>query len=150
MSEFARRRIAALLLATALLLGALAVLDVGPFDDGPPGAEDQVAAKVQDLYRSASAGEFGRFCALLTPRARTSVRQNAAALTGQDEIECEPALEATLGNLLEGTRVGIEESSVSGPRARVVVALRSPGEQSEPRTVYLEEIDGEWLVSDPG
>lgn len=150
MSPFARRRIAALLLLAALFLAVLALIGEGPFDDTPPPSEAHVAAKVEDLYGAAASGEFGRFCALLTDRARSTLQRNAARLTGDEDLGCARALNLTLGDVLEGATVEVEEASVSGPRARVVARFRAPGEEPELRTVYLEDIDGEWLVTDPG
>jgi len=149
MSDVARRRIAALLLAAGVVLGVLALAGEGPFEDPGPTEEDRVAAAVEDLYGAAAAGEYEPFCALLTDRARRTLRANAARLTG-DDVACARALELTLGEALEGSTVAVEDVSISGQRARVAARFTAPESRPEPRTVYLEQIDGQWLVTDPG
>ncbi|HSI80326.1 MAG TPA: hypothetical protein VK919_06700 [Solirubrobacterales bacterium] len=149
MSEIAHRRIAALVLLAAIVVGVLAVAGGGPFEDDPPTESDRVAATVERLYGSAAAGDFETFCSLLTDRARATLRRNAAEITG-DEVGCARALELTIGAGLDDSSVTVEDASVSGPRARVTARFRAPEARPELRTVYLEEIDGQWLVTDPG
>lgn len=149
-TDIARRRIAALLLIAALIVGALALADLGPFDDPSGRAEDDVEATVDGLFSAAAAGDFKSFCALLTPRARETLRENAARLGGGETPPCARTLELTLGESLEGSRVSVEDVSVSGPHARVTARFRPPEGEAELRTVYLDELEGEWLISDPG
>jgi hypothetical protein len=150
MSDLTRRRIAALLLVTGVLVAVLAIADLGPFRD-PPTTEDHVAAAVGELFDAAAESDFESFCALLTPDARATLRRNAARLAGEDAARgCARTLEATVGGGLEGSRHSIREVSVSGPRARVEARFRPPEAQPELRTLYLSEVDGEWLVDDPG
>lgn len=150
MSDLARRRIAALVLVAGIVVVGLAIADLGPFAD-PPTAEDRVASTVEDFFGAASEGDFRTFCGLLTPHARARLRRNAARLAaGDGERGCARTLALTLGETLQGSRYAVHEVSVSGPRARVEARFRSPEAQPELRTVYLNEIDGEWLVDDPG
>jgi hypothetical protein len=150
MSDLARRRIATLLLVAGIVVAALAIADLGPFRD-PPTTEDHVAATVEEFFGAAAEGDFRAFCALLTPDARETLRRNAARLGGVDANRgCARTLGAVVGEALEGSRYAVREVSVSGPRARVEARFRPPDAQPELRTVYLNEIDGEWLVDDPG
>jgi hypothetical protein len=150
MSDTARRRIAFLLLAAGAVVAALAIADLGPFRE-PPTAEDHAAAAVEDFFGAAAEGDFRTFCALLTPDARATLRRNIARLAGDDEDRaCRRTLELAVGDALTGSRYAIREVSVSGPRARVEARFRAPEGDPELRTVYLNEIDGEWLVDDPG
>jgi hypothetical protein len=150
MSDLARRRTAALLLVAGILVAVLAIADLGPFRDRPT-TEDHVAAAVDEFFGAAAEGDFKVFCGLLTADARATLRRNAARLTGEDaDRGCAQTLGATVGEALEGSRHSIREVSVSGPRARVEARFRPPEAQPELRTVYLNQIDGEWLVDDPG
>ena len=151
LSEATRRRIAALLLVAALVVGVLAILDVGPFSD-PPTPEEEVRATVERLYAAASAGDFETYCGLLTERARELVRVNAARLTrGKDLGGCEEILER-FGSSLLGGELRIRQVSVSGNRARVEANLRLPETKgAEARTIQLElDEQGDWRGSEPG
>ncbi|HEY8466404.1 MAG TPA: hypothetical protein VIL04_06355 [Solirubrobacterales bacterium] len=151
LSEVTRRRIAAVLLVAGVVVGALAILDVGPFSD-PPTPEEEVRATVERLYDAASAGDFETYCGLLTERARELVRVNAARLAqGRDLGGCQQILER-LGSSLLGGELRIREVSVSGNRARVEANLRLPEVKgAEARTILLElDEQGEWRVSEPG
>lgn len=150
MSDVARRRIAALVLVAAIVVAGLAIADLGPFAD-PVTTEERVAATVEDFFGAAADGDFKAFCGLLTPHARDTLRRNAARLgDGDEELGCARTLGLTVGEALAGSRYDVHEVSVSGPRARVEARFRPPGGQAELRTVYLNEIDGEWRVDDPG
>jgi len=150
MSDVARRRIAALLLIAVVVVGVLALIDAGPFDDPPATAEDRVAATVERLYAAAGEGDFRTFCDLLTDRAKANLRENAANLAGGEAPPCARTLELTIGEGFEGSRAKVREVNVSGPHARVTANVRGPDADPELRTIYLDEIEGEWYVSDPG
>ena len=150
MSEIARRRIAAVLLLALVVAAVLALTDAGPFDEPAETEEDRVETAVERLYDTAAQGDYRAFCDLLTERARESLRENAARLTGGDPPPCARTLELTVGEGLEGTRTQVREVSVSGPHARVTANVRGPDADPELRTIYLDEIEGEWYVSDPG
>lgn len=151
MSPIARRRIAALLLLAGIVAAVLALTDQGPFEAPPATTEDRVEARVERLFAAAAAGDFATFCGLLTDRARETLRRRAARLGGGGEPPpCARTLALTLGDALEGSTLGVREVSVSGPHARVTARLHPSGEEPELRTIYLDEIDDEWLVSDPG
>jgi hypothetical protein len=150
MSDRARRRTAALLLAAGVAVAALAIADLGPFRD-PPTVEDHAAAAVEEFFGAAAEADFRTFCALLTPDARARLRRNIARLSDEGEQRgCPRALEGTVGDALRGSRYTVREVSVSGPRARVEARFRPPDAEPELRTIYLNEIDGKWLVDDPG
>ena len=148
MSDVARRRIAALLLVAGVVVGALAIADVGPFED-PPTVEERVQAVVEDFFTAAADGEAKGFCRMLTSDARRDLEVNTAQ---QLRLEAAPRCVEVLKLLrtvFEGSSARINEVSVSGPQARVEVQLKLKGAGAEPRTVLLVEEDGEWLVSDP-
>jgi hypothetical protein len=148
MSEIARRRIAALLLAVGVAVAALAIADVGPFDD-PPTPEEEVSGTVSDFYGAAADGDFVAFCGLLTEQARAQLRSNASQLLGK-ERSCSDALDSGLGEVLQGATLEITDVSISGPQARVEARFKPPEEPVQLRTVLLHETEGDWLVSDPG
>ena len=149
MSEIARRRVAALLLVLTIGVGALAIGDVGPFED-PPTVEEVVADATLDFFAAASEGDAARFCELLTEEARTSLRQQVASLLGEnDPPGCEAGFEI-VRSTLEGSELTIRYVSVSGNQARVEGRFRADGEGARPRTIELVEEDGIWRVSDPG
>jgi hypothetical protein len=148
MSEIRRRRIAALLLIFGAAVAALAIADVGPFDDPPP-PEQEVSDAVSEFYGAAADGDFVTFCGLLTEQARAQLRANASQLLGTEQ-SCADALDSGLGEVLKGATLEVTEVSISGPSARVEARLKPPDEEVQLRTVLLRETEGEWEVSDPG
>jgi len=150
MSEIARRRIAAVLLLALIVAAVIALTEAGPFDEPEEAEEDRVETAVEQLYDAAASGDYRAFCDLLTDRAREGLRENAARLTGGEPPPCARTLELTIGDGLQGTRARVRDVSVSGPHARVTANVRGAEDGPELRTIYLDEIDGEWLVSDPG
>ncbi len=150
LTDIARRRLAALLLIAGLMIGGLAIADVGPFSD-PPTPEEAVKETVTEFYDAASNGDFERYCDLLTQTARDGVRANAARLVEEaGGLNCPAILEIAKEALTE-TEARIREVSVSGNRARVEVSLQLADEAVQPRTVILElDPAGSWKVSDPG
>jgi hypothetical protein len=148
MSEIARRRIAALLLVLGIAIAALAIADLGPFDD-PPTPEEEVSGVVEEFYGAAAEGDFVTFCGLLTEQARGQLRANAAQLTGKEQ-PCSEALDSGLGDVLKGATLDVTQVSISGPSARVEARFKPPDQEVQLRTVLLRETDGEWEISDPG
>ncbi len=149
MSDVARRRIAALLLAVVAGVAALAITDTGPFDD-PPTREQEVQTTVERFFAAAAAGDSQVFCDLLTTDARQALRVNTAQ---QLEIDVLPKCEQILDRLsaaFAGSTVQVKYVSVSGNRARVETRYRSQERGAEPRTVLLLEEDGVWHISDAG
>jgi len=148
-SEYTRRRIAALLLLAGIVVGVLALLDVGPFED-PPTEEERVQDVVEDLFASAASGDAKGFCELLTRDARRALTvRTAQQLRLNEAPKCVHAL-TLLSGVFRGARVKVNLVSVSGPQARAEVDLKLKGAEPEPRTVMLVQTEGEWLVSDPG
>ena len=148
MSEYARRRIAAVLLVVGVVVAALAIADLGPFED-PATPEEEVSGVVKDFYGAAADGDFKGFCGLLTEQARAQLGANAAQLLGEEQ-PCVKALESGLGEVLRGATIEVREVSISGPQARAEARLKPPDREAQLRTVLLRETEGEWLVSDPG
>lgn len=149
MSDVARRRLAAILLVTGIVVAALAIADLGPFED-PPTIEDEARAAAEDLFAAAGAGNGRRFCELLTDEARDSLRSQVASLLRSNEPPpCGRAFEA-VGPSFEGAELTVRYVSVSGDEARVEARLRLGDRPAKPRTIGLLEQDGEWRVSDPG
>jgi Domain of unknown function (DUF4878) len=148
MSDVARRRIAALLLVVGVAVAALAIADIGPFDD-PPTPKEEASDAVSDFYGAAADGDFATFCGLLTEQARAQLRANASQLLGEDQ-SCAKALDSGLGDVLQGATIEVTEVSISGPQARVETRFKPPDEEVQLRTVLLRETEGEWLIADPG
>jgi hypothetical protein len=144
-----RRRIAAGLLIAGVAVAALALADLGPFED--PITESQRAEQaVEEFYAAAAAGDGRRFCALLTAEARTTLEVNTAQRLQIDrQPRCERVLEL-LKAAFAGSKIDVRYVSVSGHRARAETRYEISGHRSQPRTVLLQEEDGEWRVSDPG
>jgi ketosteroid isomerase-like protein len=148
MSEVTRRRIAALLLVAGIAVAALAIADVGPFDD-PPTEEQRVQAAVEDFFSAAADGDSKAFCALLTDQARQDLEVSAAQRLQVNELpQCEKILDL-LAAAFKGSEFAVRQISVSGNQARVEGRYRVAGEHAHPRTVILLEVNGEWRVSDP-
>lgn len=153
LSDIARRRIAALLLAAAIAAGILALTDTGPFDD-PATPEEEVQATVERFYAAAAEGDFDTYCSLLTNRARELVRINAARLAaaaGGDLGGCQDIL-GLAEDVFKGGELKIRQVSVSGNRARVEANYRQAETTGlQAKTIYLElDKAEEWRISDPG
>jgi hypothetical protein len=148
MSESARRRVAALLLIIGAAIAALAIADLGPYDD-PPTPEEQVSDVVSEFYGAAADGDFVTFCGLLTEQARAQLRANASQLLGKEQ-SCADALASGLGKVLKGATLEITAVNVSGPSARAEARFKPPDQQVQLRTVLLRKTEGEWEISDPG
>jgi hypothetical protein len=145
-----RRRVAAVLLVVGIVLAALAIGDIGPFED-PPTESDRAEAAAAEFFAAASDGDFKEFCDLLTKEARQGIEARAAGLAEAGLNGCEDILKLVAKKQLAGSEAGVTDVSVSGPRARVEVNLRLKGEKGhQQRTVLLEQVKDEWLVSDPG
>lgn len=149
LSDVTRRRIAALLLVVGTVVAALAIADVGPFDD-PPTEEEKVQATVEDFFAAAASGDSRGFCGLLTEQARDTLRTNTARQIQAEEIpSCREILEALKG-AFAGSEITIRHVSVSGHQARVEARYNPAEGAARPRTVLLLEEKGEWRISDPG
>ncbi|HEX2468663.1 MAG TPA: hypothetical protein VHJ54_10705 [Solirubrobacterales bacterium] len=149
MSEYTRRRIAAVLLVVGVLVVALAIADLGPFSD-PLTEEERVQEAVESFFAAASDADFREFCSLMTKpqRERLVFRATALAET-QDLSGCPEVVEAVVGDQFEGVSVVMDDVSVVGPKARIEATLRFGGKAgNQPRTISLEEVDDEWLVSE--
>ncbi len=149
MSDVGRRRLAALLLAVGIAIAALAIADVGPFED-PPTEQEKVEAAAERFFAAAASGDADTFCDLLTAQARQTLRVNTAQRLQINELpKCEQILDA-LAQAFEGSQLTVRRVSISGNRARVEARYRAAGAAVQPRTVLMLEEDGEWKVSDPG
>jgi hypothetical protein len=146
-----RRRIAAVLLVAGLALAILAIGDIGPFDD-PPTESERAEAAAASFFASASDGDFKEFCDLLTKDAEREIEARAAGIAEQANLKgCPDILTLLAKKQLAGSEAEITDVNVSGPRARVEVNLKLKGERGhEQRTVLLDLVKDEWLVSDPG
>jgi hypothetical protein len=148
-TQIARRRTAAVLLVVGIVVGALALADIGPFED-PPTADERAAEAVEEFFAAAAAGDGATFCGLLTEDARSTLRVNIAQrLRTDDPPGCEQLMTA-LKPVFEGSTVQIRFVNVSGNRARVETRYKPKDSAAEPRTVLLLEEDGAWRISDPG
>jgi Domain of unknown function (DUF4878) len=149
MDEVVRRRIAAVLLVAGIILGVLAIADLGPFDD-PPTEEERAQETVEDFFAAAGEGDFKQFCSMLSDTAVTRIEQESAAIARQQDLKgCRELVGARVGDNFDGVSVIVKQVSVSGPRARVEANLKSSGEPGhDPLTVDLEQVDGDWLVNE--
>jgi hypothetical protein len=149
MDETTRRRIAALLLVIGVVVVALAIADVGPFSD-PPTEEERAQETVERFFSAASDGDFEEFCVLLSEPARDLIQQRAASLAEEQDLRgCQELVAALVGDDFDGVTVTVKQVSVSGPRARIEANLKFAGEAGhQPRTVFLDEVDGDWLVNE--
>ncbi len=149
MSDTTRRRIAALLLVVGIAVAALALADIGPFEDPPTEAEN-VEATVSGFFAAAASGDSKTFCRLLTDQARETLRVNTAQQLQIDELpECERILDALAG-AFAGSELTIRHVSVSGNRARVEARYKLAGSGAQPRTILMLSERGDWKISDPG
>jgi hypothetical protein len=143
-----RRRIAALLLVAGIAVGALAIADVGPFDD-PPTEEERVQDAVEDFFAAAAEGDGKAWCRLLTESARKQLEINLAQrLQTSESFGCVELLVA-LKSAYKGSTVEVRSVSVSGNRARAEVRFKLQDEPAQPRTLLLEEEKDRWHISDP-
>jgi len=148
-SDVVRRRLAALLLIAGIAVAALAIADVGPFED-PPTEEENVEAAVESFFGAAADGDAKTFCGLLTNQAREALRVNTAQRLQINELpECEQILEA-LSEAFVDSEFTVRQVSVSGNRARVEGRYKLAEGGPQPRTVLMLQEEGEWKVSDPG
>lgn len=146
-----RRRIAALLLVIGVVVTVLAIGNIGPFSD-PPTEEQRAEAAVLSFFGAASDGDFKTFCDLLTKDARAGIEARAAGIAAQEGLKgCQEILTVLAKRQFAGSEAAVTTVSISGPRARVEANLKLEGERGhEQRTVLLDQVDGEWVVSDPG
>jgi hypothetical protein len=152
LDQYTRRRIAAVLLVLGIVIAALAIADVGPFDD-PPTQEELAEEAVVEFFAAAEEGDYETFCDGLTKGARQSIEVRAGALAAEEGLKgCAEILEAFVGDQFAESELIITLSNVSGNRARVETELKLKGEPGRSqRTVLLEQSpDGDWLISDPG
>ena len=151
LDEHTRRRVAAVLLAIGAVVAALAIADIGPFED-PPTAEELASDTVREFFAAAEDGDFDTFCDLLTKPARQAIEVRAGAIAAEEGLEgCAEILEALAGKQFQDSELTITLANVEGNRARVETELKLKGEPGrEQRSVLLEQSDGEWLIYDPG
>jgi Domain of unknown function (DUF4878) len=146
-SPVLRRRIAVVLLFAGIAVVALAIADVGPFEDSV--TEEQRAEKVvKDVFAAAAAADGEQFCGLLTPDARDAIEISMAQRLQTDEAPRCGRIVALVAAAYKGSSVDVSYVNVSGNRARVEARLRFPGHSAEPRTLALIEEDGEWRITD--
>jgi hypothetical protein len=142
-----RRRIAALLLISGIAVAALALADVGPFED-PVTEEQRVEQVVDDVFAAAEAGDGEWFCGLLTTDARHAIEIAIAQRLQTDETPTCEQIVKLLAVVYRDSDVEVSYVNVSGNRARAEARLKLPGHRAEPRTVTLIEQEGKWRVAD--
>jgi hypothetical protein len=142
-SEIRNRRITAVVLIVAAAIAALALTDVGPFEDRT--VEDRVREAVEEFVAAREDGDFATVCDLLTPALRQQVEATSGARPGTKPPSCAQVLEgqAKAGAEAEREDVAVVDVSVSGNRARASVE-RTEGIS---RSITLEMVGGEWLIS---
>ena len=114
-----------------IAIGALAVADLGPFED-PPTDEELAQAAAERFFAAAAGGDSERFCSLLTSDARRTLRINTAQKLRTDEVpSCKRILD-TLGGAFAGSAFSIRYVNVSGNQARVEGHYRTGDAPAEP------------------
>jgi ketosteroid isomerase-like protein len=142
-----RRRIAALVLVVAAIVGAMALADLGPFSN-PPTEADRARGALDDFFAATRRKDFKAACALMTANERSQVEIRAAALAG-NRTGCANVLDSALGLALARTRVEVVDVRVSGNLAAIDAKLHAPGtRRAQFRTYKLEEIGGRWRISE--
>jgi Domain of unknown function (DUF4878) len=152
LDEYTRRRVAAILLVVGVVVAALAIFDVGPFEN-PPTQEELAEETVTEFFAAAEDGDFETFCDLLTKQARQGIEVRAGALAAEAGLKgCDQILKVLVGKEFADAEVVITFSNVEGNRARVETEVKLKGEAGrQQRTVLLEQSpDGDWLISDAG
>lgn len=152
LDEYTRRRVAAVLLVVGTVIAVLAIADIGPFSD-PPTEAERAEETVVEFFAAAEAGDFDRFCDLLTKAAQQTIEVRAGAIAAEEDLKgCAEILGVLVAKELADSELVITLSNVSGNRARVETELKLKGEPGrQQRTVLLEESpEGDWLISDPG
>jgi hypothetical protein len=138
--EIRNRRITAVVLLVAVAIGILAAVDVGPFADRTE--EDRVREAVEVFVAARQERDFDAVCDAL----KRQVEATSGATPGSEPPSCAEALTSREEAKPDPGRdrdIEVGEVSVRGNRARASV------EQAEgiSRSIALELIDGEWLVS---
>ena len=152
LDEYTRRRVAAVLLVVSVVVAALAIADLGPFDD-PPTQEELAQETVEEFFAAARASDFQAFCDLLTKPARQAIEVRAGAIAAEENLKgCAEILGTLVGEQFAGSELRITLANVSGNRARVETELKLEGEPGrQQRSVLLEQSpEGDWLIHDPG
>jgi hypothetical protein len=144
-----RRRIAVLLLIAGIAVGALAIADVGPFED-PLTEEERVESTVEEFFAAAERGNGKAFCGLLTRDARQTLQINTAQRLQTDEPPSCAKLMKTLQPVFKGSSIDVRFVNVSGNQARVEARYKLKGAAAQPRTILLRTENGEWRISEPG
>ncbi len=139
---YARRRIAVLLFLVAVGLIVLAAGNIGPFSD-PPTETDRARSALENFFAAARDKDWGEVCDLLSPDQRKQVESVAGS--------CDAAVESTAGGALARSTLQIQDVRVSGSLAAIDTTLRIHGVRGpQSRTFKLEELNGEWLITDLG
>jgi hypothetical protein len=151
LDPIARRRIAALLLIAAIVAGVLALANVGPFAN-PPTEADRAQTALEDFFAAAKSKDYSRVCELLSPSQQKTLEQAAEQLSnGRVKNGCAAAVAAGSGGALARSELRIRDVRVSGSLAAIDASLRIEGVRgAQFRTFQLEEVRGEWRVSDLG
>jgi hypothetical protein len=153
LTEYTRRRVAAILLVAAIVVGALAATDAPPLFDDPPTREELAEDAMRKFFIAGAEQDFDRVCALMTIQERKSWQNPLIAIAaGLDDEKpaCPEALEAVAKDELADSELEVLEVSVSGSQARIEIKRRIEGEGRLQRTVLLQEVEGRWRIDDPG
>jgi hypothetical protein len=151
LDPFVRRRIAALLLLAGAVLAGLAIANAGPFSN-PPTEFDRARAALEDFFAAAKSKDYARVCELLAP-AQRKVIETAASQLAQGKLKngCTAAVAAGGGGALAHSELRIRDVRVSGSLAAIDANIVVPGVNGpQSRTFKLEEIKGNWVISDLG
>jgi hypothetical protein len=143
-AEIRNRRIVAVIIVLAAVVGILVVADVGPFADETE--EDRVRDAVEEFIAARDDGEFETVCRQLTETLKREVQATSGAQPGTKPPSCVQVLQAgaEAGPQQRGGQgVEVVDVNVSGNRARASVERTEGISQS----IALELVAGRWLVS---
>ena len=152
LSDATRRRIAAVVVLSGIVVAALAIANLGPFAN-PPSEAQRAQEAVEGFFAAAHARDFESACRELTTEEQHAVEQRAATLATQKGLRgCDQILSAFLGDELAGTQITeIVDVRVSGNQAVVDANMRSPGAKgTQSATFHLFLVSGEWRIADFG
>ena len=130
MSDVVRRRIAALLLVAGAVVVALAIADVGPFED-PVTEEERVTEAVEEFFAAESGGDGEAFCETLTRDLRKELGVTLAQQLRPTSRSTARKRSRCSSLVFKGSSTEVRSVSVSGPRARVETRFdtrEGPGE----------------------
>jgi hypothetical protein len=147
--ELRRRRITALAIVLAIVVGVMAVADLGPFADRTEA--DRARDSVQRFFDAYDGRDFDTVCELLSADVRHQIELVGATATKKGEPKgCAAILAARIGSkAAKGTGVRVDEVRVSGNRAIADLELKPSGSRARSESLELQIEGGDWVIASP-